>query len=481
MIAGALLQLSSVAQAVQAQAQARDGTGALPDHSLYRLTGRWTNHDGRSLALAELRGETVVLAMVYTSCTMTCPLITREMQSVQRALPPDVRARVRFVLASFDPARDSVGALRRHVEKMALDARWLALRGAPPDVRQLAVLLSVSYVSCQAGTSTIRTSSACSTRRVLRFQSPRVPGDREAPGQGRRWQHGRLLRPLAILIIASFVRALHACHSHVALRDRVQPAGGMCVASPGQAQPAPRVAPPFENLRFRENWAEAPSGDPLDPLKHMTLSDGGGAWLSLGGHLRVRGESVRHFLGGGTGTRTDAFLAVRAHLHADLHLGTHLRGFVEGRVADVAGRELPGGARPLDRNRGDLGNAFVELRHAERRAPQRGSAVRVIGARTHHLAARLGNVRQVFEGNVEVRRRWRSAPSRFVRSCCARLGATSPTTSRASGHDGRLAAGARWARVGKRGVGEVGARGGSDSAGKTGHRDDAASSRPSRS
>jgi len=78
MIAGALLQLSAAAQAqAQARARARDETKALPDHSLYRLTGRWTNHDGRSLGLAELRGETVLLAIVYTSCTMTCPLITR--------------------------------------------------------------------------------------------------------------------------------------------------------------------------------------------------------------------------------------------------------------------------------------------------------------------------------------------------------------------------------------------------------------------
>jgi len=185
MIAGALLQLSAAAQAqAQARARARDETKALPDHSLYRLTGRWTNHDGRSLALAELRGETVVLAMVYTSCTMTCPLITREMQSVQRALPPDVRARVRFVLASFDPARDSVGALRRHVEKMALDARWLALRGAPPDVRQLAVLLNVSYRQLPSGDfDHSNIISVLDADGVLRFQSPRVPGDREALGK----------------------------------------------------------------------------------------------------------------------------------------------------------------------------------------------------------------------------------------------------------------------------------------------------------
>jgi hypothetical protein len=107
---------------------ARDGARpprsfALPPHR------PWTNHDGRSLDLAELRGETVVLAMVYTSCTMTCPLITREMQSVQRALPPDVRA----ACASCSPR-----SIRRAIRSARCGAtwrRWRSTRGGSPCAR----------------------------------------------------------------------------------------------------------------------------------------------------------------------------------------------------------------------------------------------------------------------------------------------------------------------------------------------------------
>lgn len=180
---GALVALVAAA-APGAHGQVRDAAGALPELSLYRLTGAWTNHDGTPLALASLRGETVVVAMVYTSCTFTCPLITREMLSVQHALPPDVRPRVRFVLASFDPARDSVGALHRHVVKMALDDRWLALRAAPADVRRLAVLLGVSYRQLPSGDfDHSNVISVLDADGVVRFQSPRVPGDREALGK----------------------------------------------------------------------------------------------------------------------------------------------------------------------------------------------------------------------------------------------------------------------------------------------------------
>jgi hypothetical protein len=199
-------------------------------------------------------------------------------------------------------------------------------------------------------------------------------------------------------------------------RPRQRPHVGVFAALLACAMPTVVVAqerpaaprPAFENLRYREDWSSKPSGDAWDALKHVDLDAAGRHWISFGGHLRVRGESVRNFLGGGPGTRRDAFLVGRAHLHADLHVGSHVRGFVEGRVADVAGRELPGGARAIDRDRLDLGNAFLEAR---------GSAQgMLVIARVGRQELQLGrerilspldwaNVRRIFEGaSAEVRR-----------------------------------------------------------------------------
>jgi len=153
----------------------------LPATSVYRMKGSWTSQDGAVHTLASLRGEVTVLAMVYTSCTMTCPLITSEMQAVQRALSPELKKHVRFVLASFDPARDSLPALRAHVSKMGLDANWLVMRASPVDVRTLAVVLGVSYRQLPSGDfdhSNIIT--VLDANGVVRFQSPRIPADRPA-------------------------------------------------------------------------------------------------------------------------------------------------------------------------------------------------------------------------------------------------------------------------------------------------------------
>ena len=170
--------LMCVAAVTNAEAQAPAAASELPATSIYRVKGSWTSHDGAAHTLASLRGEVTVLAMVYTSCTMTCPLITNEMKAVQRALSPDLKKRVRFVLASFDPARDSLPALRAHVSKMSLDSHWLVMRASPVDVRTLAVVLGVAYRQLPSGDfDHSNIISVLDANGVVRFQSPRIPAD----------------------------------------------------------------------------------------------------------------------------------------------------------------------------------------------------------------------------------------------------------------------------------------------------------------
>ena len=177
----ALLLGGAAASVSAAQSHPATPSAALPAASLYRMSDTWTSHDGRRHTLESLRGDVTVLAMVYTSCTMTCPLITSEMLAVQRALSPALRKRVRFVLATFDPVRDSLPALKAYVTKMALDDHWLVMRASPADVRTLAVLLGVSYRQLPSGdfdhSNIINVLDADG---VLRFQSTRIPADRPA-------------------------------------------------------------------------------------------------------------------------------------------------------------------------------------------------------------------------------------------------------------------------------------------------------------
>lgn len=176
-----LVIVAPLATATAQRAGPQDAAPQPPQGSMYALPSTWTAHDGRAMDLSALRGEVVVVGMVYTSCTMTCPLITNDMLAVQRALPANLRSRVRFVLASFDPARDSVPVLRAYAKKMSLDARWLVMRASPADVRQLAVLMGVSYRLLPSGDfdhSNIIT--VLDAEGVPQFRSERIPIDRPA-------------------------------------------------------------------------------------------------------------------------------------------------------------------------------------------------------------------------------------------------------------------------------------------------------------
>lgn len=122
-------------------------------------------------------------------------------------------------------------------------------------------------------------------------------------------------------------------------------------------------APPFQNLRFNEDYSEYPEEGVdsfFDPIKKIELSES--VWLSFGGQVRGRLEWWNNF--GFGAPNDDVFLLYRTFIHADLHLGDHWRMFVQGRFSGLTERDLPGGRRDaLDADYGDLWNAFVEAKY----------------------------------------------------------------------------------------------------------------------
>ncbi len=125
---------------------------ALSDRSIYQLDAFWTDDAGQPFRLAELRGRPVVLAMFFTSCGYACPRIVADLGRIRQTLPPEARARARFVLVSFDDQRDTAAVLRAYRELHELPAGgWVLLHGAPGDIRELAAVLGVQYKRDAAG------------------------------------------------------------------------------------------------------------------------------------------------------------------------------------------------------------------------------------------------------------------------------------------------------------------------------------------
>jgi protein SCO1 len=116
------------------------------DYTVYDLPSVWRDQRGDTIALRMLAGRVQVVAMVYTNCTVTCPLVMGALKRIEGSIPEAQRGRVGFVLVSLDPQRDTPGRLAEWAEQNRLDPnRWTLLSGSDDAVREFAATLDVRY------------------------------------------------------------------------------------------------------------------------------------------------------------------------------------------------------------------------------------------------------------------------------------------------------------------------------------------------
>ena len=103
--------------------------------------------------------------------------------------------------------------------------------------------------------------------------------------------------------------------------------------------------------------AQTPATPPA--IQHVSLSRNGAVWVGFGGQLRERVESWSNF--NFATLRPTAFVLTRALISADLHAGSHLRLFAQGKSSFATARDLPGGRRPSDVDEIDVHQLYAEV------------------------------------------------------------------------------------------------------------------------
>lgn len=145
LLAAALLAPAACGRApARVEPAARELPAAVQAFSVYDLETRWTDQAGRERTLASLSGRVQVVAMVYTTCAHTCPMIIAELKRLEAGLRPEGGAG--FVLVSLDPERDTPARLAEFAASTRLDpAAWTLFTGSEDGVRELAALLGIRY------------------------------------------------------------------------------------------------------------------------------------------------------------------------------------------------------------------------------------------------------------------------------------------------------------------------------------------------
>ncbi|HEX5580245.1 MAG TPA: SCO family protein [Gemmatimonadaceae bacterium] len=119
--------------------------------SVYDLASTWTDQAGTRRPLAAMGGRVRVVAMIYASCTHTCPLILSDLKRLEGTLGARA-ADVDFTLVTLDPARDTPEKLAEFARSSRLEApRWTLLTSSEDDVLELAAALGVRYRAGASG------------------------------------------------------------------------------------------------------------------------------------------------------------------------------------------------------------------------------------------------------------------------------------------------------------------------------------------
>jgi protein SCO1/2 len=119
---------------------------ALPGTSVYQLKTPLVDQEGKAFIFDNKRGHPTIVSMFYTSCQFVCPMLIDTMGMVDAALSAEERAKLSLMLVSFDPARDSVAALKAVSRQHSLDSsRWSLARTDAANVRKLAATLGILY------------------------------------------------------------------------------------------------------------------------------------------------------------------------------------------------------------------------------------------------------------------------------------------------------------------------------------------------
>jgi protein SCO1/2 len=124
----------------------------LPDDSLYNLSETWTRQDNVTVQLDALKGQVVVAAMGYTTCTQLCPALVADMMWLDAHLPSGAAGKVRFAFFSFDAEADTPERMSLYAQGHGLDlARWSLFESDADTTRELAAAFGVGYRPDGAG------------------------------------------------------------------------------------------------------------------------------------------------------------------------------------------------------------------------------------------------------------------------------------------------------------------------------------------
>jgi protein SCO1/2 len=107
-----------------------------------------TTQDGATVHLYDdlLKGKSVAINVMYTSCKDECPLETARLAQLQKILGERMGKDIFFYSITIDPKRDKPEVLKAYAEKYGVGPGWFFLTGKEEDIKLATKKLGLSRV-----------------------------------------------------------------------------------------------------------------------------------------------------------------------------------------------------------------------------------------------------------------------------------------------------------------------------------------------
>jgi protein SCO1/2 len=102
------------------------------------------NQEGQPVAVDQLKDQWSLLFFGYTFCPDICPATLAQLRQLQGQLPPQTLSKLRIVLVTVDPHRDTPEQLKKYLDYF--DAGFVGLTGEQATIQKLANAVSIPFI-----------------------------------------------------------------------------------------------------------------------------------------------------------------------------------------------------------------------------------------------------------------------------------------------------------------------------------------------
>ncbi len=118
------------------------------DQDITRTQNTFLNQDSVKVEFPKIIKDKITLfAMVYTHCPDICPMTTHNMQLIEERLPDNLKGKVKFVIISFDPERDTPNVLKKFAEIRDITfENWTLLSGNNQNTKEVMLKFDIKAI-----------------------------------------------------------------------------------------------------------------------------------------------------------------------------------------------------------------------------------------------------------------------------------------------------------------------------------------------